>query len=96
MIKYEFISSKYQIIKISLISAKTWDEIHQFVQEAKFDIIFDLNVLKRTKDDKWNSTNARELMNYTQRKGYRMAGWELGNGIGIIMYKGEAFYEIES
>nr|XP_022337561.1 heparanase-like [Crassostrea virginica] len=61
------------------LTAKTWDEIHQFVQEAKFDIIFDLNVLKRTKDDKWNSTNARELMNYTQKKGYRMAGWELGN-----------------
>lgn len=61
-------------------SGITWDEIHEFVQKAKLDLIFDLNVLKRTKDQKWNSTNAIELLKYTQGRGYTMAGWELGNG----------------
>lgn len=65
-------------------SAKIWDEIHEFVQEAKLDLTFDLNVLKRTKDQKWNSTNAIELLKYTQGQGYTMAGWELGNGKKII------------
>ena len=36
-------------------------------------------------------------MNYTQKKGYRMAGWELGNGIGIIArVQGEGSCKIES
>lgn len=61
------------------MTAKTWDNIQEFVQEARLDLIFDLNVLKRTKDQKWNSTNAKELLKYTQERGYTMAGWELGN-----------------
>jgi hypothetical protein len=61
-----------------------WDEIHQFIKEAKFDLIFDLNVLLRTSANQWNSTNALQLLKYTQRKGYRMAGWELGNGKPVL------------
>lgn len=73
-----------QLKIVVYFSGITWDEIHEFVQEAKLDLIFDLNVLKRTKDQKWNSTNAIELLKYTQGRGYTMAGWELGNGRKII------------
>lgn len=75
-----------QLKIVVYFSGITWDEIHEFVQEAKFDLIFDLNVLKRTKDQKWNSTNAIELLKYTQGRGYTMAGWELGNGRKITCY----------
>ncbi|XP_062605314.1 heparanase-like [Saccostrea cucullata] len=61
------------------MTARMWDEIHEFVQKASLDLIFDLNVLLRTKDDQWNSSNAELLLKYTQSRGYRMAGWELGN-----------------
>ncbi|WAR21373.1 HPSE-like protein [Mya arenaria] len=59
-------------------TAEFFDEIHQFVTSVSWDLIFDLNVLLRT-NDHWNPTNAMELMNYTIKKGYKMAGWELGN-----------------
>ncbi|XP_052773715.1 heparanase-like isoform X2 [Mya arenaria] len=60
------------------MSPEFFDEIHQFVTSVSWDLIFDLNVLLRT-NDHWNPTNAMELMNYTIKKGYKMAGWELGN-----------------
>ena len=41
--------------------------------------MFDLNSLLRN-GDKWNPTNAYKLMEYTVKKGYPIAGWELGNG----------------
>lgn len=75
-----------QLKIVVYFSGIIWDEIHEFVQEAKFDLIFDLNVLKRTKDQKWNSTNAIELLKYTQGRGFTMAGWELGNGRKITCY----------
>eukprot|EP00105_Crassostrea_gigas_P019717 XP_011438298.1 PREDICTED: heparanase [Crassostrea gigas] len=71
--------NKHKNLTEFFMTGITWDKIHEFVQEAKLDLIFDLNVLKRTKDQKWNSTNAIELLKYTQKRGYTMAGWELGN-----------------
>ncbi|XP_048746309.2 heparanase-like [Ostrea edulis] len=76
---YEMTRSKPKNQTEFYMSARIWDEIHKFIQEAKFDLIFDLNVLMRTEANEWNSTNAIQLLKYTQRKGYRMAGWELGN-----------------
>lgn len=71
--------NKHKNLTEFFMTAKIWDEVQKFVQEVQFDLIFDLNVLKRTKDQKWNSTNAKELLKYTQGRGYTMAGWELGN-----------------
>lgn len=56
-----------------------YDEIHTFKSAVGWDLIFDLNVLLRNNGN-WDPTNAVKLMNYTVSKGYRMAGWELGNG----------------
>ena len=44
-----------------------------------WDILFDLNMLLRN-GSTWNSTNASALLRYTKERGYRLAGWELGNG----------------
>ena len=30
----------------------------------------------------WDPRNAEDLLNYTTKNGYRIAGWELGNGKG--------------
>ena len=58
---------------------RQWDELNQFVELVKWDMIFDLNSLRR-KDGQWLPDQAKELMDYTSKKGYKLAGWELGNG----------------
>ena len=49
-------------------------------------LVFGLNVLKRVKTNPgqagkpvWDSTNARELIQYSINKGYKIFGFELGN-----------------
>jgi heparanase 1 len=64
---------------ICLITAKQWDELNQFVETVGWDLIFDLNSLFR-KNGLWLPDNAKLLMDYTSQKGYKIAGWELGNG----------------
>ena len=46
---------------------------------AKLDLVFDLNELLRN-GESWYPDNAHKLMEYTVKKGYKVAGWELGNG----------------
>ena len=60
-------------------SEDDWDKIHTFIQKVGWDLIFDLNALQRNGEE-WDSRNARALMEYTRSKGYKVAGWELGNG----------------
>ena len=60
-------------------AAELYGELISFVDAAGFKLIFDLNSLLRI-GEKWNTTNAYELLEYTVKKGYPIAGWELGNG----------------
>lgn len=69
----------YSCNDFSFVPGTFFDEAHEFVSTVGWDFIFDLNVLFR-QNDKWDPSNAMELMNYTVKHGYKMAGWELGNG----------------
>ncbi|CAG2214525.1 HPSE [Mytilus edulis] len=67
-----------QKLKNFTMSGKQWDELNHFVEVVGWDLIFDLNGLLR-QDGLWLPDNAKLLMDYTSQKGYKIAGWELGN-----------------
>ena len=56
-----------------------WDNINNFASDVGWDLLFDLNMLLRNGAE-WDSTNAETLFQYTNKKGYRVAGWEMGSG----------------
>ncbi|CAC5366173.1 HPSE [Mytilus coruscus] len=58
--------------------ARQWDELNGFAEMVGWDLIFDLNSLLR-QNGQWLPDNAKLLMDYTSQKGYKIAGWELGN-----------------
>ena len=71
----------FKIFVDTLIAGEFFDELHDFISTVDWDLIFDVNLLYRT-NDRWDPSNARELMKYTVKRGYRVAAWELGNGRG--------------
>lgn len=60
--------------------ATRWDELNEFIHNAGLKLIFAFNAFQR-KNDVWDPTNAELLMNYSSKKHYDIAGWELGNGM---------------
>ncbi|XP_071109367.1 heparanase-like isoform X1 [Haliotis cracherodii] len=60
------------------MTGNDWDILNEFSRRAGMNLIFGLNALKRD-GLKWDPTNALELLRYTQQKGYKLAGIELGN-----------------
>eukprot|EP01043_Picozoa_sp_COSAG02_P083062 COSAG02_NODE_21157_length_799_cov_4.210000_1_plen_206_part_10 len=62
-----------------------WDEINTFAAETGLEIVFGLNNFQGWSDPgnenhtKWNSANARSLIQYTREMSYPVVGWELGN-----------------
>ncbi|XP_031123684.1 heparanase-like protein 2 [Ipomoea triloba] len=65
-----------------------WDELHKMFNETRAVMTFGLNALfgrqKAKKDGTlwvgdWNPQNARDLMEYTVSKGYKVESYELGN-----------------
>ena len=73
------------------MSSHDWDLVNSFALKAGWELIFGLNVFPRIdrEGDRWDSSNARQLIQYTMDKGYQVA-WELGNGeylsIFIVVY----------
>lgn len=61
------------------ITSDDLDKIYTVGKESFWDVMFGLNILKRTRDGRWNVTNAEEIMKYVAAKQYKF-GWELGNG----------------
>lgn len=55
-----------------------WTQLNDFAVKVGTKILFDLNCLIRNKDGSWNADNARELIAFSQRKGYDI-DWQLGN-----------------
>uniref|UniRef100_A0A914D766 Uncharacterized protein n=1 Tax=Acrobeloides nanus TaxID=290746 RepID=A0A914D766_9BILA len=66
------------------MTAQQFDQLYTFSKNIGWRFIFDLNELKR-KDNgtTWDSTNAKELLDYTSSKGYDF-DFELGNEQDII------------
>ena len=65
-------------------SGHLYEELYRFVTSAEFDLVFDLNEMLRD-GQRWYPGNAHKLMEYTVKKGYQIAGWELGNGKSTIL-----------
>ena len=65
------------------ISSEDLDRMHNIGQRSIWDVLFGLNILKRTKGGNWNATNAEEIMKYVAANQYKF-GWELGNGMVLI------------
>lgn len=53
--------------------------IYEFTNKAGIRMMFDLNVLIRGSDSKWDDTNAREIINFSKGRDM-MIDWQMGNG----------------
>ncbi|KAJ7547497.1 hypothetical protein O6H91_08G088500 [Diphasiastrum complanatum] len=59
-----------------------WDALNKFFQKTGVLIAFGLNALygrETNTSQRWDSSNARDFINYTASKGYPIQAWELGN-----------------
>ncbi|KAK7093458.1 heparanase-like [Littorina saxatilis] len=61
------------------MTAKQWVAVSEFTRAVGWDMIMDLNALKRNADGTWNPDNARQLLQFSADRGYRIAGFQLGN-----------------
>lgn len=61
-----------------LLSGDRWLRINALASKAKLNLLFDLNVLLRKKSGEWNSTNAKQLIEFSQRFNLSL-DWQLGN-----------------
>jgi len=63
------------------LTEEDFDNINRLATAADWRLVFDLNVLLRDYDNRWNSTNANELLRYAVKKQYdKKMDLELGNG----------------
>ena len=72
------------------LTKQRWEEVLKFAQEAGARIVFTLAYIRHTKDKSgqndrqdWDSTNARQLLQYTAQSKYAntVFGFELGNEV---------------
>ncbi|KAJ7564896.1 hypothetical protein O6H91_02G038500 [Diphasiastrum complanatum] len=64
------------------LSMSRWDALNQFFQSTGAPIAFGLNALygrETNSAQPWDSSNARDFIQYTADKGYQVIAWELGN-----------------
>lgn len=77
------------------LSRSQWDSLNDFARAVGFDVVFTLNAGPGPRDESgaWTSNNARELMEYTVSRGYRVGVWELGNEPnGYPLFFGPSFW----
>ena len=84
LIKVHCHSCKGNGIRNYTMTGADWDLVNNFVLNVGWELIFGLNVflVKDWRLKTWDSSNARELIQYTLNKGYKVA-WELGNGMRV-------------
>ena len=63
------------------LNREQWDAVNRFAQEAGLELVFTLNAGRGPRDsrDRWKVENARELMDYSVEKGYKVVAWGFGN-----------------
>ncbi|KAM8939363.1 heparanase [Pelodytes ibericus] len=67
-----------QEFKNTTITGSTVDLLYRFANCSGLNLIFSLNALLREKNNEWNSSNAKLLIDYCSSKNYTLS-WELGN-----------------
>lgn len=100
---YEFGSTKCKKGEFYCLRKQQWDGWQELAQKADIRIMYGLSYLSRAENGKWDSTNAKELIEYTYSKfGGKppMFGFELGNELSTRGPKAEdvvtAFRELRS
>ena len=79
--KENYMTQNDTLISNYIMTSRDWDLVNDFARDVGWDVIFGLNVfLRRNGSEKlWDATNAKDLIKYTDIKGYKVS-WELGNG----------------
>ena len=64
-----------------MLTRRRWNEVNQFARDLDYRILFTLNAGRsaRDGDGRWDPESARPLIEYSQRNGYPVEAWELGN-----------------
>ncbi|XP_013383152.1 heparanase isoform X2 [Lingula anatina] len=60
------------------VTGEEWDLLNKFSSAVDFSLLFDFNVLLRTPNDQWDPSNAKLLLDYSSKRGYKLH-FELGN-----------------
>ncbi|XP_071827580.1 heparanase-like isoform X3 [Apostichopus japonicus] len=60
------------------LTGEMWDELNSFVEDVGFQLVFDINVLLRTPENKWDPSNLEQLLDYNSKKGHKV-NFQLGN-----------------
>ncbi|KAM9450930.1 heparanase [Clarias gariepinus] len=75
LLRKEDASGKYMEVTFSEYAM---DLLYSFANCSGLELIFGLNALLRTPENAWDSQNAELLLNYCEKRQYRLS-WELGN-----------------
>lgn len=60
--------------------------LYEFTKKSRLKMIFDLNALLRNPNGSWDSSNAKEIIDFA--KGHDMeVDWQMGNGEGIFGFR---------
>ncbi|XP_039206774.1 heparanase [Crotalus tigris] len=79
----EQVKNKYKNITFT---ESTLDILYNFANCSNLHLIFGLNALLRTGSSQWNSSNAQQILNYTNSQNYILS-WELGNEPNSFLHK---------
>jgi hypothetical protein len=69
-----------------VLTRERWDQVNEFASTLGLRIMFTLNAgpSARDADGAWDPESARGLVAYSQRRGYPIDVWELGNEINLF------------
>ncbi|MCL4354786.1 hypothetical protein M1349_04975 [Patescibacteria group bacterium] len=70
------------------LTKQKWNTINNFVSKAKLDLFYTVNAspLVRDPDKSWNNKNFERLLQYSKKKGYEIAAFELGNELNAYWF----------
>ncbi|KAK9876527.1 hypothetical protein WA026_013901 [Henosepilachna vigintioctopunctata] len=69
---------QYQVLPNFTMNGIDWLNLNNLTRNAKLDMIFDLNVLRRFPNNSWNPENAKQLIEFSNRHNLDIS-WQLGN-----------------
>ena len=68
------------------MTSEDWDDINSFARQTGLRLLFDVNVLKRTRLNEWNSSNADLLLRYNAERNFSL-DYQLGNEPNHFPYR---------
>ena len=79
LLNYKSFLSQVPKFVISTIAAELWDEYQEFASATGMTFLMGLNALTQV-NGSWFTGNARQLLEYSRRRGYCNINFELANG----------------